>query len=140
MSTPGLNQEDEKRIREFIGQKVGEASTCWSPLPEGVFDSTRASGVADQFYSLFEENVGLLKENLEKAIAELKVARERLGPAGYRIIQELTHAQGVVWAAQELMRNYEKCPQYPENVTIKPMYLNHLRERLYKLDAYKKET
>lgn len=32
-------------LKKFIGEKVGEATMCWNPIPTGVFDSERASKI-----------------------------------------------------------------------------------------------
>lgn len=55
MTNFNADVQDEE-LKEIIGIAIGEASMCWSEPPTGVFDSTRASSVADR----------LLKEFLEK--------------------------------------------------------------------------
>ncbi len=39
-------------IREQVFMAVGEASMCWSETPKGVFDSTRASQIAERILNL----------------------------------------------------------------------------------------
>ena len=34
--------------RELILQAIGEASTCWTGTPAGIFDSERAIAIADK--------------------------------------------------------------------------------------------
>ncbi len=36
--------------KELIQQAIGEASLCWTPAPEGVFDSTKAEDVAQRLF------------------------------------------------------------------------------------------
>lgn len=38
-------------VKELIGIAVGKASMCWSEIPSGVFDSTRAKEIADDLES-----------------------------------------------------------------------------------------
>lgn len=35
-------------LTSLIGEKVGEASMCWTETPHGVFDSYRASRIIDE--------------------------------------------------------------------------------------------
>lgn len=34
-------------LKTKIFESIGEASMCWNPLPEGVFDSTHANRIGD---------------------------------------------------------------------------------------------
>ena len=43
-------------------------------------------------------------------------------------------------AARELLRNYEKCNQYPENVTLHERQLGPLRVAVEALDRAKQEA
>ena len=38
-------------IKTKIQMAVGEASMCWSPIPKGIFDCTKALKVADRLYA-----------------------------------------------------------------------------------------
>jgi hypothetical protein len=40
------------KIREQVFMAVGEASMCWSETPSGVFDSTRASQIAERILNM----------------------------------------------------------------------------------------
>lgn len=40
------------KIREQVFMAVGEASMCWSETPNGVFDSTRASQIAERILNM----------------------------------------------------------------------------------------
>lgn len=54
-------------IREKIGMALGEASMCWSEIPSGVFDSTRAVGICNKLYdSLAAELEQCRKERDER--------------------------------------------------------------------------
>lgn len=46
-------------LREIVGQAIGEASMCWSEIPQGEFDSTRASAIVDRVVSAIEGNYRL---------------------------------------------------------------------------------
>ena len=65
-----------RTIREIIGQDIGEASICWSELPNGIFDSTKASFIVDRlalkYESLDADNAALRKE-----LKELKDKRRK---------------------------------------------------------------
>ncbi len=37
----------ERTFRDLVGEAIGEASVCWSELPHGVFNSTRAEELVD---------------------------------------------------------------------------------------------
>lgn len=38
------------QLAEKIGIVVGEASMCWSEVPKGVFDSTKAAAIAKRIF------------------------------------------------------------------------------------------
>ena len=42
-----MNEENEK-LRELVFMAIGEASMCWSEVPSGVFESTRAKKIGDK--------------------------------------------------------------------------------------------
>jgi len=44
-------------LKKFIGEKVGEATMCWKPIPTGVFESERASAILDEIYAAIEAEV-----------------------------------------------------------------------------------
>lgn len=41
-------------LKTFIGEKMGEATMCWEPIPSGVFDSQRAVKILDEIYEAIE--------------------------------------------------------------------------------------
>lgn len=41
-------------LKTFIGEKMGEATMCWEPIPSGVFDSQRAVKILDEVYEAIE--------------------------------------------------------------------------------------
>lgn len=49
-----ITRDDLKREIEFA---IGEASMCWSTVPTGVFDSTRASDISERLYSVIKEKL-----------------------------------------------------------------------------------
>lgn len=64
---------DLDEIRGKIFEAIGEASMCWIPPPEGVFDSTLALDVGNR-----------LAGELEPLFAELEAARELYKQANIR--------------------------------------------------------
>ena len=43
----------EEQFRELVGIAIGEASMCWSEVPSGVFDSTKAKELVDRIVAAF---------------------------------------------------------------------------------------
>lgn len=43
-----LNRISDRDLREMLQMAIGQASMCWEPRPEGVFDSSAAVAVADE--------------------------------------------------------------------------------------------
>lgn len=37
-------------LKTFIGEKMGEATVCWNPIPTSVFDSERATKILSEIY------------------------------------------------------------------------------------------
>ena len=56
-----------KTPKEIIGEAVGGASMCWSPIPQGVFDSEKACKITDQFLKEIEEFYTSLVPKEQKA-------------------------------------------------------------------------
>ena len=51
-----MTNEERKQL---IGEAIGAASMCWCETPTGIFDSTRASKIADRVTAALEaERVG----------------------------------------------------------------------------------
>ncbi len=44
-------------LKTFIGEKIGEATMCWEPIPSGVFRSERASEILEEIYQAIEKEV-----------------------------------------------------------------------------------
>lgn len=38
----------DAKFRELVGIAIGEASMCWSEIPSGVFNSTKAKELVDR--------------------------------------------------------------------------------------------
>lgn len=48
----------DKPVHEAIGEAIGGASTCWENLRgAGVFDSTRASAIADELEEFLRQKL-----------------------------------------------------------------------------------
>lgn len=41
-------------LKTFIGEKMGEATMCWTPIPSGLFDSQRATAILQEIYDAVE--------------------------------------------------------------------------------------
>ena len=52
----------------------------------------------------------------------------------------ISQTEALLDAARELLRNYEKCNQYPENVTLHERQLGPLRVAVEALDRAKQEA
>jgi hypothetical protein len=50
--TPGRLTRDQ--LRELIGITIGEASVCWSKLPEGIFDSSKACELIERLLAPYD--------------------------------------------------------------------------------------
>ena len=55
---------DANKFKELVYQTVGEASMCWSELPGGVFDSTKAKELADRLIREHEAELDFLANEL----------------------------------------------------------------------------
>ena len=44
-----------EELKTFIGEKMGEVTMCWKPIPKGVFDSQRAAKILDEVYAAIEK-------------------------------------------------------------------------------------
>ena len=51
------------KFRELVGIAIGEASMCWSEIPNGIFDSTRAKKLVDRICNHYDR-----KKELEAMI------------------------------------------------------------------------
>lgn len=49
----------EQSLREVIGIAIGEASMCWSEMPSGVFDSTKAGLLVDRILNAIDRKTEL---------------------------------------------------------------------------------
>jgi hypothetical protein len=49
----------EVNIEEAVYQALGEASMCWSELPQGVFDSTKAKDIGEHLLQGIRKYTGL---------------------------------------------------------------------------------
>jgi hypothetical protein len=45
----------EDRLKELIFQAMGEVSMCWSEIPRGVFDSSKAIEIGDRLFNAIME-------------------------------------------------------------------------------------
>jgi hypothetical protein len=48
----------DKELRRILGESAGEISMCWSEIPKGVFDSTKALSIVDKIEKAFIEELG----------------------------------------------------------------------------------
>ena len=67
-----MNEENEK-LRELVFMAIGEASMCWSEVPSGIFESTRAKKIGDKLM----EGISRHQSNpIDPDYAEFKAWRE----------------------------------------------------------------
>lgn len=52
----------ETKLREIIGQAVGEASMCWAESPTGTFDATRAGAIVNNLMDTIKGHVVICDE------------------------------------------------------------------------------
>lgn len=52
---------DDAKLKEIIFMKVGEASMCWSEIPNGVFESKKAEKIG---YDILEAFILYLEDKL----------------------------------------------------------------------------
>ena len=48
------SSEDFKILKTKVFEALGEASMCWEPRPEGVFDSTHAQKIGEKLMQEIE--------------------------------------------------------------------------------------
>jgi hypothetical protein len=44
-------------VDRILGEAIGAASMCWNPVPEGVFDSRRASQITDELLAMLKQKL-----------------------------------------------------------------------------------
>lgn len=54
-----MKEQTHTPLNDIVFQAIGEASMCWSEVPTGVFDSTRAKKIADELISKIERRLHL---------------------------------------------------------------------------------
>lgn len=72
-------------FKTIVGMAIGEASMCWSEIPQGIFESERASDICDRILAAHAAEIQALTESLKycmqnktKAIELNKILRETL--------------------------------------------------------------
>lgn len=55
-------------IRNTIFKNIGAASMCWSEVPKGIFNSTRAEELANEIFEAHQKEMMELIERLETSI------------------------------------------------------------------------
>jgi hypothetical protein len=57
MTTLQFDWEIDTPVDRIIGEAIGAASMCWTPIPEGVFDSQRASAIVDALLDILRQKL-----------------------------------------------------------------------------------
>lgn len=70
---------DKEKLTELVYINLGRASMCWSDIPSGVFDSTRAAELGKEIIEAVERYIGEDKEEQKKHIVDIMEADERDG-------------------------------------------------------------
>lgn len=91
-----VNKSIEDILRNKVGEAIGEASMCWSTVPTGIYDSTRAKRIWEE----------LLAEIVLYRISfnGLTLSDERL--------RQIDHLQSDLQKSQERIRKYQKEASY----------------------------
>ena len=69
---------DKEKLTELVYINLGRASMCWSEIPSGVFDSTRAAELGKEIMEAIEKYIED-KEEQKKHIVDIMEADERDG-------------------------------------------------------------
>ena len=80
----------------------------------------------------FQGFVDGIKQSIAEAVG-VALEGKTVGEVSAGMLLEKLHS-----AAADLLRNYEKCSQYPENVTISERLLSPLRDAVVKVDEYER--
>lgn len=75
-------------LKTFIGEKIGEATMCWEPIPNGVFDSQRAVKILDEIYDAIEAELGK-KHKPIKPVPPSKIPGTPVGHWSKKKLREL---------------------------------------------------
>lgn len=71
------NTTDE--LKTFIGEKIGEATMQWEPIPSGVFKSEKAVKILDEIYEAVEQLISNREKLLLDRVEEATIASEDIG-------------------------------------------------------------
>ena len=74
-----MNEELKKEWRSKVCELVGEASMCWTELPQGVFESERAKRIVDDIMLILAKQ----QEEHQDEMANLAVSGCRLADERY---------------------------------------------------------
>lgn len=70
---------NKEKLTELVYINLGRASMCWSDIPSGVFDSTKAAELGKEIMDAIEKYVEEDKEEQKKHIVDIMEADERDG-------------------------------------------------------------
>lgn len=99
---------DVKELTSFVAGKIGEASMCWKPRPEGVFDSTDAKRISEEIVDNF---LGATRGlNSELFGQELELATLRRDVAIAREETEKFRTAARVMCGLHIGQPQENCP------------------------------
>ena len=65
---------NENELKEFIGQKIGEATMQWEPIPSGVFKSEGAGKILQEIYEAIDTHTQAEVERAVKKAVEASVS------------------------------------------------------------------
>lgn len=72
------NLQGPETFQELVMQAMGEASVCWSELPQGVFDSTQAIKIAEKIVEWHNKELILAQEACCMRELDLKTVKENI--------------------------------------------------------------
>jgi hypothetical protein len=70
---------NKEKLTELVYINLGRASMCWSDIPKGVFDSTKAAELVKEIMEAVEKYIEEDKEEQKKHIVDIMEADERDG-------------------------------------------------------------
>jgi len=70
---------NKEKLTELVYINLGRASMCWSDIPSGVFDSTKAAELGKEIMEAVEKYIEEDKEEQKKHIVDIMEADERDG-------------------------------------------------------------
>ena len=79
-----------KELRTIFGEAIGEASMCWSEIPEGIFDTAKAKQIVDNLMKQINADTVFIQHIQSHLLEGEKVICKICGKSAEEIINERT--------------------------------------------------